>query len=161
MCTLVLSLVISAAFTLYLGYKYGAYNFNVYTFNAGNVVIFSNVVQKLQNPFGASPDRLMFFGLGALVTALCSFLRYRFLWWPLNPIGLTVFTTGTLQRQVFTVFLAWMVKSIMLKIGGIRLYRQTLPLFMGLMLGYVTGIGMVFVVDLFFFMGQGHMVHHW
>jgi len=87
MCALIMSLVISAAFTLYLGYKHGAYNFNVYTFNSGNVVIFSNVVKKLQNPFGISPDRLMFFGIGAAITALCSFLRYRFLWWPLSPIG--------------------------------------------------------------------------
>ena len=161
MCALVLSLAISAVFTLYLGYKHGAYNFNVYTFNSGNVVIFSNVVKKLQNPFGMSPDRLMFFGIGAFITALCSFLRYRFLWWPLSPIGLTVFTTGIMRRQVFTVFVAWLVKSLLLKIGGIRLYRQSLPLFMGLMLGYVAGIGMVFLVDMFFFMGQGHMVHRW
>ncbi len=108
-----------------------------------------------------SPDRLMFFGIGAFITALCSFLRYRFLWWPLSPIGLTVFTTGIMRRQVFTVFVAWLVKSLLLKIGGIRLYRQSLPLFMGLMLGYVAGIGMVFLVDMFFFMGQGHMVHRW
>ena len=47
---------------------YGAYNFNVYTFNSGNVVIFSNVVMKLQNPFGISLDRLMFFGIGAGLT---------------------------------------------------------------------------------------------
>ncbi len=161
MCALVLSLVISAVFTLYLGYKHGAYNFNVYTFNSGNVVIFSNVVKKLQNPFGTSPDRLMFFGIGALITLLCGFLRYRFLSWPLSPIGLTVFTTGILQRQVFTVFVAWLIKSALLKIGGIGLYRRALPLFMGMTLGYIAGIGLVFLVDVFFFMGQGHMVHHW
>ena len=161
MFALTLSLCISAIFTLYLGYKHGAYNFNVYTFNSGNVVIFSNVVQKLQAPFDISSDRLMFFGIGAGVTALFSFLRYRFLWWPLSPIGLTVFTTGVLQHQVFTVFLVWAIKSMLLKIGGIGLYKRSLPLFMGLMLGYVMGIGLVFVVDLFFFMGQGHMVHHW
>ena len=154
-------MVISAVFTLYLGYMYGAYNFNVYTFNSGNVVIFSNVVKKLQNPFGISLDRLMFFGIGAGLTVLCSFLRYRFLRWPLSPIGLTVFTTGILQRQVFTVFVAWMVKSVLLKIGGIGLYRQSLPLFMGLMLGYVLGIGLIFIVDVLFFFGQGHLVHHW
>jgi len=30
---------------------------------------------KLQNPFGISLDRLMFFGIGAGLTVLCSFLR--------------------------------------------------------------------------------------
>ena len=158
---LALSFGLSAWFTLYLGYAHGAYNFNVYTFNAGNVVIYTHVVQKLQNPFGPSLDRLLFFGIGAALTGLCSLLRYRFLWWPLSPIGLTVFTTWTLQQQVFNVFVAWLVKFGLLKIGGIQLYRRTLPLFVGMLLGYVAGIGLVFLVDFSFFMGQGHMVHSW
>lgn len=158
---LVLSLVVSAYFTLYLGYAHGAYNFNVYTFNSGNQVIYSTVVQKLQAPFGPSWDRFMFFGIGAALAALCSFLRYRFLWWPLSPIGLTVFPTGVISWQAFSIFLTWAVKFGLLKIGGIQLYRRTRPLFLGLLLGYVTGIGLVFVVDVLFFMGQGHMVHHW
>jgi hypothetical protein len=158
---LVLSLVVSAVFTLYLGYAHGAYNFNVYTFNSGNRVVFDNVVQKLQTPFDTSFDRLMFLGIGASVASLCSFLRYRFLWWPLSPIGLTVFTTGVIQRQVSMIFLAWLIKFVLLKIGGITLYRRAHPLFWGLLLGYVVGIGLIFVVDTFFFMGQGHLVHQW
>ena len=158
---LVLSLVVSAYFTLYLGYAHGAYNFNVYTFSGGNQVIYSTVVQKLQAPFGPSWDRFMFFGIGAALAILCSFLRYRFLWWPLSPIGLTVFPTGVISWQAFSIFLTWAVKFGLLKIGGIQLYRRTRPLFLGLLLGYVTGIGIVFVVDALFFMGQGHMVHHW
>jgi hypothetical protein len=158
---LVLSLAVSAVFTLHLGYTYGAYNFNVYTFNSGNVVIYDNVVKKLQNPFDLSWDRMMFFGIGIAITGICHFLRYRFLWWPLSPIGLTVFTTGIIARQVFTVFLTWLVKLCLLKIGGIKLYQRSIPLFMGMLLGYVAGIGLIFLVDLFFFMGQGHLVHHW
>lgn len=158
---LVLSLVVSAAYTLYLGYAHGAYNFNVYTFNSGNQVVFNNVVKKLQTPFDPSVDRMMFFGIGAVVAGVCSFLRYRFLWWPLSPIGLTVFTTGVIQRQAFVIFLAWLIKFILLKIGGISLYRKTHPLFLGLLIGYVVGIGLIFIVDAFFFMGQGHLVHRW
>jgi hypothetical protein len=158
---LVLSLVVSAVFTLYLGYTHGAYNFNVYTFNAGNQVVFDNVVQKLQTPFDTSGDRMMFLGIGAAVASFCSFLRYRFLWWPLSPIGLTVFTTGVIQRQVSMIFLAWLIKFMLLKMGGISLYRRAQPLFWGLLLGYVAGIGLIFIVDAFFFMGQGHLVHRW
>ena len=50
MCALVLSLFVSAAFTLYLGYEHGAYNFNVYTFNSGNVVIFQQCGKKIAKP---------------------------------------------------------------------------------------------------------------
>ncbi len=159
--TLVLSLLVSAYFTLYLGYAHGAYNFNVYTFNSGNQVVYDTVVQKLQAPFGPSWDRFMFFGIGAVLVGVCSFLRYRFLWWPLSPIGLTVFPTSVVSWQVFSIFIAWLAKFAVLKIGGIQLYRRACPLFWGLLLGYVTGIGFVFIVDVFFFMGQGHLIHLW
>jgi hypothetical protein len=158
---LVLSLLVSAVFTLYLGYSHGAYNFNVYTFSAGNQVVFDNVVKKLQTPFDTSGDRMMFLGIGGALAGLCSFLRYRFLWWPVSPIGLTVFTTGVIQRQVSMIFLAWLIKFALLKMGGISLYRRGHPLFLGLLLGYVVGIGLVFIVDAFFFMGQGHLIHQW
>ena len=79
----------------------------------------------------------------------------------MSPIGLTVFPTGVLTHQVFSIFLVWTTKAILLKIGGIGLYRRVMPLFMGMLLGYVIGIGLIFAVDVFFFIGEGHMVHHW
>jgi len=30
-----------------------------------------------------------------------------------------------------------------------------------MMLGYTAGIGLVFLVDVFFFMRQGHLIHLW
>jgi hypothetical protein len=158
---LVVSLVISAAFTLYLGYTHGAYNFNVYTFNSGNRAIYKTVVDKMLKPFDLSLPRLGFFGIGATLAGICSFLRYRYLWWPLSPIGLTVFPTGVLTHQVFSIFLVWLTKMILLKIGGIALYRRVMPLFMGLLLGYVLGIAVIFAVDVLFFLGEGHLVHQW
>jgi hypothetical protein len=59
------------------------------------------------------------------------------------------------------IFLAWAIKSVLLKMGGISLYKRAHPLFWGLLLGYVVGIGLIFIVDTFFFMGQGHLVHQW
>lgn len=158
---LVVSLIISAGYTLYLGYAHGAYNFNVYTFSGGNRTIYTTVVQKMLKPFDLSLPRIGFFGIGAALAGICSFLRYRYLWWPLSPIGLTVFPTGVLTHQVFSIFLVWTTKTILLKIGGIGLYRRVMPLFMGMLLGYVVGIGLIFGVDVLFFLGEGHMVHHW
>jgi hypothetical protein len=119
------------------------------------------VVQKLQNPFGPSPWRLLFFGIGACATMLCGVMRHRFLWWPLNPIGLAMHTAALVRWQVFSVMVAWVAKLTLLRVGGIRVYRRSQPLFLGLMLGYVAGVGLVFVVDVLFFFGQGHVVHLW
>ena len=74
---------------------------------------------------------------------------------------MTTFPLGVLRNQVFSIFLVWLTKMILLKIGGIALYRRTMPLFMGMLLGYVIGIGLIFLVDVVFFLGEGHLVHHW
>jgi hypothetical protein len=159
--SIVLSLVISGAYTIYLAYVYGAYNFNVYTFNGGNRTIYNTVVTMLQTPFGPDWKRAGFFGIGAVIAGACALLRRRFMWWSLSPIGLTVFTTGVLRNQVFTVFVTWLTKGLILRIGGITAFRKSVPFTQGMMVGYVAGVALVFVVDWVFFPGQGHMVHRW
>jgi len=61
----------------------------------------------------------------------------------------------------FTLFLTWLIKVILLKVGGINLFRRARPFFLGLLLGYVVGVGLSFLVDVIWFPGQGHMIHHW
>ncbi|MDE2722644.1 MAG: hypothetical protein OXI59_04635, partial [Gemmatimonadota bacterium] len=61
----------------------------------------------------------------------------------------------------FTVFLVWAFKSIVLRIGGIRLYRNLQPFFIGLLIGYTLGVGLSTLVDHIYFPGNGHMVHSW
>ena len=40
----------------------------------------------------------------------------------------------------FSIFLGWAAKLILLRLGGMRLYRRALPFFLGLILGdYVAG----------------------
>jgi len=58
------------------------------------------------------------------------------------------------------VFLAWMVKGVLLRTGGRRLYNRTKPLFLGMILGYFTGLAVATCVDwLYFGPGQGHPVY--
>ena len=47
----------------------------------------------------------------------------------------------------FTLFLAWLFKSLVLKYGGVSLYRQTLPFFLGLALGHIVIGGVWLVID--------------
>jgi len=46
----------------------------------------------------------------------------------------------------FSVFVAWAIKSVVLKYGGVTLYRQLRPLFLGFILGhiFVSGFWVLF-----------------
>jgi hypothetical protein len=45
--------------------------------------------------------------------------------------------------------------------GGAQLYRKAMPLFIGLMVGYVFGVSVCSVMDILWFPAQGHVVHTW
>jgi len=119
------------------------------------------MVAKLRNPYGTDWGRLSFLGIGALIMAGLTFMRYRFLWWPLHPIGFAIAPTDPVKRLSFSIFLAWAAKLIILKLGGVTLYRRAKLLFIGLIMGYFVGGGVSFVVDMIWFPGRGHMVTGW
>jgi hypothetical protein len=154
--------VTSLLFTLQLAYSHGAYNFEAWEFQSGNVQIVSGIVSQMTDLTRPSRARLTCLAVGATLCSALIYLRYRFPWWPLHPIGFTVASTSwALRVSVFSIFLAWLVKLVVLKVGGNRLYTRTRPFFLGMLVGYVTGVALSFVVDAIWFPGEGHMVHHW
>lgn len=75
------------------------------------------------------------------------FMRYRFLWWPLHPLGFPLAESYPLQLSWFSIFIAWLLKSIILKYGGVKLYRRLRPFFLGLVLGHICVAAFWLVVD--------------
>ena len=96
-------------------------------------------------------------GLAGVLTLLL----YRVSWWRLSPVGLAVCGSWPITVSWFSVFLTWAIKGTVLKIGGNDLYQRSRPLFMGVLLGYVTGVSVSLLVDVLFFYGDGHRVHFW
>ena len=86
------------------------------------------------------------------------FLRHRFTWWPLHPIGFPIAGTfAIVSYDWFSIFLAWLLKSITMRYGGVRLYRALLPFFLGLVLGeFATACMWVFIDG--YFGVEGNMI---
>ena len=99
--------------------------------------------------------------LGGLQAGLLILLRNRLPWWPLHPLGLVFQDTRGLRFYSFSLFLTWSAKFVLLRIGGISLYRRAAPFFIGLPVGYVIGILVSSIVDLIWFPTGGHWVHVW
>ena len=91
---------------------------------------------------------LGFMGIGASLMALLTFMRARFLWWPLHPIGLVASCSLPLMyRAWFSVFLAWLLKFLILRYGGPKIYRKSIPFFLGLVLGVFATVGLWLVIS--------------
>ena len=76
-----------------------------------------------------------FVTFGICVTMLLTFLRWRFLWWPLSPIGYAVSGSYTMNIFWLSFLIGWVLKRMLLTQGGLKTYRQMIPLFFGLILG--------------------------
>lgn len=70
---------------------------------------------------------------GGAFTALLLYLRQRFLWWPFHPLGFV--GSFTLGRYWFSILLGWLIKVIVVQIGGVRLWRKLVPAALGIILG--------------------------
>ena len=91
--------------------------------------------------------------------SVLTLLRMRLPWWPLHPIGLAINGTYFTQKTFVAIFIAWLVKIIILKMGGVRLYRRSQPFFIGILVGYGAAVTLSTVIDYLYFFGDGHYIH--
>ncbi|MDP6038123.1 MAG: hypothetical protein QGG64_06205, partial [Candidatus Latescibacteria bacterium] len=159
--SMILGIALCVILTFAWGYEHGAYNFNDYPFSSGSKGAFSSALKKMQNPVATDWRRIGFMGIGSGVMGLLVLLRYRFPGWPLHPLGFTIPLVYPTRNSVFALFLAWGIKSVVMRVGGVTLYTKTRPFFVGLATGYALGVAVTFFVDWIWFFGQGHRIHSW
>jgi hypothetical protein len=71
-----------------------------------------------------------------LFSLLLMALRFRFLGWPLHPLGLAVANSNHDITDVWVpVLFGSVLKAVILHYAGLRGYRRLLPFFLGLVLG--------------------------
>ncbi len=143
-----LAIVAGSAYLIYGGYQVGAYNFGTHVWQGTGANAWAHAVAKVRNPTGPSYARLGFMGFGAVLMTVLTYLRYRFAWWPLHPVGLAVASAWPVRRTLLVLFVTWLTKVIVLRTGGSRLYEQSKPFFYGLILGNMCGLGLPLFLDI-------------
>jgi len=92
------------------------------------------IVRENWNTKIPGPDLIaVFLVAGFIVVAALDFLRMRFIWWPIHPVG---FLLSGAAREIWTgtwtAFLtAWIAKWLTLRIGGSKLYEEHGVAFIG------------------------------
>lgn len=97
-------------------------------------------VQYLHGPVPPDANRVWATGAGALVVFALSLLRTRFAGFPLHPLG---YAMSACFGDVlwFPFLVVWLLKTLALRYGGMRFYKQTVPFFLGLALGHFAIAG--------------------
>jgi hypothetical protein len=85
---------------------------------------------------------------GFAVTAVLHMLSLRWAGWPLAPIGYLMSTTWYVQVGFFSIFVGWLCKVLILRLGGARLFQQAKPLFVGIIFGEALASGVWLMITL-------------
>ncbi len=149
----------SIGHTIHTSYRHGGYNLGGLTRVIGARNHYQRAVTWIRNIQPPDWDRLTFAGSGMVIVVVLTFLRYHFIWWPLPAVGLALQGMYMARRLALPVFMAWAYKSLILKFGGVAMYRRGQPFFIGLMVGYAFAVFLSTLIDSLFFYGQGHIVH--
>jgi hypothetical protein len=77
---------------------------------------------------------------GAVAAIVLGILRLRFWWFPFHPVGYLAANTYALSYLWSSFFIGWLAKSLVTRYGGLRLYRSTVPLAVGLVAGDLLNV---------------------
>ena len=96
---------------------------------------FERLQSYLLQQSGTDWHGVSFMGIGAALTVGLLLLRVNFLWWPLHPVGYAIAGTNTMDKVWMPFLIAYIVKSLVMRYGGPKLYQRLLPFFLGLIIG--------------------------
>ena len=157
---LILAAMISLIYTIYLGYATNGADQFVGSF--GNAkASYTTLASWIQNQMQLTGSEFFSLSLGGLMGWFLILCHHRFPWWPLHPIGFAVGQVWALKMVFGSVVLIWLVKALILRFGGTKLYREAQPFFIGMLVGYVLGVFISYGVDVLWFPGNGHVVETW
>ena len=63
---------------------------------------------------------------------------------------------GVVRNAFLPIFLAWLLQIVLIRIGGVRMYRAAQPFFTGAILGFLLGVVLSLAVDAVFYPGTPH-----
>ena len=152
--SIIIAYFVSAFSNIQNGYIHGELNIRMGWFSQDFPQLVGQfMANKINNPPTRQIilSRYEFMGIGAAIMSGLIFLQNNFLWWPLHYIGFPISDSLPIYRGWFSIFLAWIIKSLVLKYGGVQVYRRSIPIFYGIILGSVVATGVL--------MGVGYVYH--
>ena len=145
---MLLALAIALASAIWMVMKvshdYGA--INLWFFGGAH---FSYAEQLIRTPAEPHLTAWINMGIGSILMLSLMTARLLYTWWPFHPLGYAIGPIYIMDDLWFNMFLAWLIKVMVLKYGGVKLYLKTRPFFIGMILGYFAPGGFFMIIDHF------------
>jgi hypothetical protein len=135
--------------------QYGATSLQTWPFTSYPQWAFGEYDASLRAP--ELPDNWLRVGLGvgALVMLGLSWLNSTFVWWPVSPVGFVIASAYETDRSIWlNALIAWAISTAIRRYGGLKLFRELRPAFLGLVLGQYLTSGALAIVASIFGLGQ-------
>ena len=139
MCAFIFGCIVAFYVTLGDYYKFGAVTCGGGTTSGGGNVWnarfqWEEIATAIVSPGAPDVNRSIAIIVGALVAVGMVVLRFWWLQSPFHPLGYAISLNYGYALWSNFMFV-WIVKSIVQRLGGARLYRQLMPFFLGLVIG--------------------------
>ena len=134
----VISLIATDWAHLYILYAYGgegkAPGFKTWV----GAESYNRLAGWLTQPVPPASTGLYYIAAGFVLTLALSLMRVSFVWWPFHPAGYALALSYAMEYFWLPIFIAWGLKLLIIRYGGIALHRRVIPFFLGLILGDYT-----------------------
>ncbi len=157
-----LSTVVAMYTTAWLAYDRGANNFGHWPYQWHMRIPYDQATDSIRGEtVGTDPVRLGWLGAGMGLVSILIFLRNHVVGWFLHPVGLILAAMGIPSGAkgnifVFTGILAWIIKTLILRFGGVESYERLKPLFAGIVVGHFLPDLLAGILDVISFIYVGH-----
>lgn len=101
--------------------------------------------------FDPDPEVVKYMGIGVVLMFSMFFMRFRFSWFPLHPLLIVVLGTYAFRSTWASYLIGWLIKSLVVRFGGGRVYQDLKPLFIGLIVGELVVGGLAIVTGFIYF----------
>jgi hypothetical protein len=143
MAAAVVAIVFCSYVNLTQAYRMGAVNFSD---SWGQTTVPQNIFDGAQRiittPYQTAQAYLrpLFIGLGGM--GFLMFMRARFYWWPIHPIGLMACSSWHAQRLWIQFLIGWGIKVGIMKFAGGRALRKARTFFIAVivMQAFIDGV---------------------
>ncbi|MBU0610926.1 MAG: hypothetical protein KKI08_23805 [Armatimonadetes bacterium] len=120
---------------LELPYRRGAITLYGYSYQWNAYAGYRHFAPVLDNTDKFEPRLGAYFLGGVAFATFLAWMRTQYAWWPFSPLAFALSGSWSMIVFWFPIFIAWVIKSLVLRYGGMKTYSNLRPFFLGLILG--------------------------